>query len=1094
VTAEVSSSPPLTILVFGPMQVLVHNRPLPPFRSRKALWLLALMALRQGRSVEREWLAGALWPDTDTGRAFTNLRVNISELRQAFGDQGERLSSPNRRSLALDLTGARVDLHIFDAAIQSQNLQALHEAVQLYRGPLLADCTEEWVRKDRAKRVQNCLQALLTLADDALAKEDHAAAVGYCQQALTIHPLGEAALRRLMTALANSGDHNAALYAYRKFVELLRRETNSPPDEQTYTLYLRLRAETRAHAETQAATTASTPARLIDIAPSKTIIIPQPDTPLVGRIDERNEVAAMLRRSRLVTLIGPGGIGKTRLAIETARDIGQEYLDGVQLVPLETVAEGALVAQQVALTLGLRENAHHILEKSVIEFLSKKRFLLVLDNCEHLIEAAAQFSGQLLRECGGVSILATSREALGIFGETIWPVPPLATPDPISLNPAVDDLLQTLSAYESVQLFVERAQSVHSAFVLTETNALAIAQTCWYLGGIPLAIELAAVQVKRLSVEQMATHLDDHPETETGVDRTTPRQRTLRATLDWSYTLLNEAERYVLRCVSVFSGGWTLEAAEQICAGSVFEPSEIKETAYRLHAEEVLDLLTVLINKSLVIFTERDSGGRYRLLEPVRQYAAEQLQAAGEMATVKNRHRDWFLAFAERTKTTGSDAASSLQRLETEHDNLRAALAWCRIEPQSADAGLRLVSALWRFWHLHGHFSEGRRLLAQALEVTGATERTAMRAKALNGAGSLAISQNDYASAQTLLEESLSIARELGDRSGLAAATGNLSNVFYRRGDYTAARMLNEESLQLYRELGDRVGVARTLNGLGNVATRLGDLKTARALFEESLSIRRELEDRPGIALAIDNLGNLLYKLGEYASARLMFEESLSIRTELGDKHGIGVALLHLAYMDVDYADYASARTRYEESLGLLRDVGDYRGMTRVLTGQGNIALHAGDYASARGLYDDSLNLQRELGDRLGMAYTLECQGRLALSEQNYVQAQALFVQSLSIRKDLGDLQGIPACLEYHAEAMLAQGQDLRAVRLWGAAAALHETLGMLREPANRKPHDLQVSQARSLLGPHAFAAAWEEGYRLSWTQAIDMALSTDNG
>src|SRR5579871_5032422 len=761
------------ITLFGPLQVRVQGQLLPPLRSRKPLWLLALLTLRSNRPVLREWLAGTLWPEVDQSQAFANLRPVLSELRRALAAESNRLQSPDYHTLMLDLTGAEVDLLRFDAAIAGGTLPDLEQAVGLYGGPLLEGCNEEWVLQERAAREQNCLQALQKLGEACVAGGDYDAAAVYYRQIVRIDAWQEAARRGWMEALAKKGDLNAALQVYREFVAFLKEDPRAVPDEQTRALYQRLRSE----ASQRVGTHAVVPAEVV-ATPMVKGYLPHPITELVGREDERIEVALQLRHSRLVTLTGMGGIGKTRLAREVASEVVGEYADGVWLVALEALSEGRLVIQQIASVLGLKEERSRTPLQSVTEHLRRKRLLLVLDNCEHLLEASARVVAHLLQTCGEVRILATSREPLGIEGETVWSVPALAVPDMESLPPGPTTLVRVLKGYESVQLFVERAQAVQTSFALSGNNARSVAQACQHLEGIPLAIELAAARVKAMTVDQIVSRLDNHLRLLTGGSRSAQsRQQTLRATLDWSYELLSEAERSLLRRLSVFAGGCTLEAAEQVCSGEGIEEWQ------------VLDLLTSLVDKSLVTFEEREpAGGRYRLLEMVRQYAAESLQASGESEQIKRKHRDWCVAFAEeeQPRMRSAEQEKSLQRLETEHENLRTALGWCRVEENGAQAGLRLAGALGRFWEVRGYMTEGRRYLAEALGREEGAGRTPERARALNCAGVLAHRQGDYASARSLTEESLAIRRELGDRLGIAYSLNNLGILAKDQGDYAS--------------------------------------------------------------------------------------------------------------------------------------------------------------------------------------------------------------------------------------------------------------------------------------------------------------------
>jgi predicted ATPase/DNA-binding SARP family transcriptional activator len=952
-TVSETDSTPLSLSLFGPMWARVRGQDIPRVRSRKSLWLLALLVLRGGRQVEREWLAETLWPDVDQDVAFANLRPALSDLRRALGGEAERLRSPSRHTLSLNLQGAAVDVLAFDAAVAGKTLPELERAVALYRGPLLEGCVEEWASQERSAREQDCLRALATLAEAALTAGDNDAATDYFRRALGVAPGWEAARRGLMEALARGGDSNGAMHVYREFVALLRGDPKAVPDTQTSALYTRLRAEARQRVTHGAAgeTAAVTPARTVDG------YIPYPLTDLVGREDERAEVAFRLRRSRLVTLTGPGGIGKTRLALAVAAEVVPDYADGVWFVSLDSLLVPSLYARQIANVLNLKEEPNRPCLGVVTDHLRAKRLLLVLDNCEHLLEASVQAARHLLRECAGVRILATSREALGVTGETTWALPVLAVPVPEHLPPGQATQLRVLMGYDGVQLFVERAQAVQKTFVLTGGNALAIAQVCARLEGLPLAIELAAARIKAMTVEQIAERLDDYLGLLTGGSRTAqPRQQTMRATLDWSYDLLTEAERLLLARLSVFAGGWDLRGAEAICPGD------------GLHAGKILDLLGSLIDKSLVVFEEKELGGRYRLLETVRQYAAEKLAGGGDERKVQARHRDHFLVLAEEAEPhlTGAAQVEWLARLEAEHANLRVALDWCSTEESGAEAGLRLSGALGRFWEIRGHYGEGRACLTLALLRRETGGRGRARAKALNVAGVLAYYQGEYATAEAAHQESLALFREHEDSSGVAWVLNDLGDVAGARGDDESAQALFTESLALFRRLENKQGIAKLLHHLGRLVRDQGDLAGAEALYAESLTLVRELNDRQGTAWALHHMGHLTGRQGNFVLAQSQQEEGLVIFRDLGNRQGAAWALQELGRLAVLQSDYVSAQRLYEESLEAFRDLGNKQGIATTLEHLGTVAAAQNAQAAAHEARAEALTIYRELGNEQG--------------------------------------------------------------------------------------------------------------------------------
>ena len=601
-------------------------------------------------------------------------------------------------------------------------------------------------------------------------------------------------------------------------------------------------------------------------------------TSFIGREREIAEVRRLLLledKDRLLTLTGPGGCGKTRLALAVASEVVEEFEDGVWWVELASLSDPNLVPQAVASVLGVREASGRSLTHMLAHHLKPKKTLLVLDNCEHLVESCTAFADALLHACPNLRILVTSREALGIAGERAWLVPSLSLPDSQNLPP-----LEGLANYEAIRLFVERAASAATTFELTERDAPAVARLCQRLDGIPLAIELAAARARVLSVEQIASRLDDCFSLLTGGSRMgLPRQRTLQATIEWSHDLLSEKERTLFRKLTVFAGGFTLEAAEAVCAGRDVEP------------EEVLDLLTYLVDKSMVLVAQQGGKARYRLLETVRQYGRQKLDESGEEPAVRRHHADFFLKLAEQVepKINSKDHSLWLERLEAEHANLRAALAYYSQEKEAqGEAGLRLAGALFWFWFYRGHWSEGRGWLDGALaahESAGMRPpaRTAARAKVLCGAGLLAWVQGDQAAARFQLEETVTLWRELGDKKGLGQALRILSHQMLGQDDPTVARSLAEESVELFREGEDEFELGGSLATLGLVALTQEDYAAAESFLEESVAICRKTGNDWALALALRNQGIRAFRQGDYELAVAHLRESLAVLGEPGN-------------------------------------------------------------------------------------------------------------------------------------------------------------------------------------------------------------------
>ena len=614
-------------------------------------------------------------------------------------------------------------------------------------------------------------------------------------------------------------------------------------------------------------------------------------TSFIGREREKAEVRELLLTSRLLTLTGAGGAGKTRLALQVAAEVLEEFPDGVWFVDLATLSDPALVAHAVAKVLHVTEQPGRPIEDTLADALRDKHLLLLLDNCEHLVEKCAYLSEAFLRACPQIRILATSREALGVAGETAWRTPSLSVPAGKG-----DLTVERLSESEAARLFIERAVASRPGLRVGGRDGEAVLQICQRLDGIPLAIELAAALVGVLAVVQIAARLGDRFNLLTGGSRTAlARHQTLAATMDWSYQLLSKAERTLLRRLSVFAGGWTLDAAEAVCSGDGIERTD------------VLALQVQLAAKSLVVVEGQNGEARYRLLETIRQYARDRLLEAGEGTTARRRHRDWYLAMAEQAQPElrGQKQAAWLERLETEHDNLRGALEWSSIDEGSAEEGLRLAGALWMFWHVHGHFTEGRGWLQSMLAGSPGASPTA-RAKALAGAGFLAYRQGDYDGATALFDESLPLFRALEDSSGTAHALQTLGQIAVARGEFERAKTVLTESLAWCRQAGDRRVMAMALNTIGEVARCQEDYAAARSSYEASLALRREVGDRRGLVLSLGNLGHVALNEGDPRGAAALFREALVLAHELTYKLAIAEYLSGLG--GVAMADGQPAR------------------------------------------------------------------------------------------------------------------------------------------------------------------------------------------
>ena len=687
------------------------------------------------------------------------------------------------------------------------------------------------------------------------------------------------------------------------------------------------------------------PVRSLETLPNN---LPRQLSTFVGRVQEIADVERRLDGTSILTLTGPGGVGKTRLALEVGAHMVDSYPDGVWLIELGALNDGSLIGDTIASALRLKQSAAGTIQ-ALIEALAGRRMLLILDNCEHLLDPLVDIVDTLLHHTPDLQVLATSREALGMAGESLMPVPSMTLPAPTELGDA--HALEALTECDAVRLFLERGRAVQPTLTLTNENAEAVAQICRRLDGIPLAVELAAARVRSLPPQQIAARLDDRFRLLTGGSRTAlPRHRTLRAAFDWSFDLLSEAEQVLLRRLSVFGGSFSLEATEAVCRGGA------------VSSDEMLDLLSRLVDKSLLAPEEGSTEARYRLLETIHDYAQEKLSESEEASDIYARHRDWFVALVDQARSgffAGPEQATWLQRLSDDHDNLRASLQWTHEDPDGADAELTLASGLWRFWEIRGHLAEGSAWLERALARTGG-EVSARRANALTGAGVLAALRGDQAAALAAHEASLLLLREVGNPLAIAAACSNVASAAIEQGNFERARELYGESIELARSSGDMQGAAFTLLNLADLTAREGDAAEADELYAETLQTLETLGDLWGMAQATSRLAQVSRRRG----------------------------------------DLPSARARYEEGMVLYRRIGDRRAEARMLAGLGDVTAQEGDHVGAAKVYRDSLSLRSQLGDRAGIASMFE---RLAgVAEAEPERAARLIGMAAGLRESIG--------------------------------------------------------------------------------------------
>jgi len=870
----------LRIWLLGGFRVSVGSRSIreEEWHLRKAKSLIKVLALSLGHRLHREQVMELLWPDLHPEAALNNFHYALHVARRTL-EPAALAGSAAAASRNLRLRGEQltlcpdsplwVDVEALEEAAATARYTSMepgaHQAaIDLYAGELLPeDRYEPWVEERRLQLRELYLSLLLELASLLEERGEFEEAIGALGRAVAEELTHEGAHVGLMRLYALLGRRREALRQYEGLREALFKDSGRELEAATTHLQQEIWAGTFPHPDSPPA---GLPAKEEGVEeagysaggpPRRKHNLPLARTSFIGRERESLEVKRLLAMTRLLTLTGAGGCGKTRLALEVARDLVGAYPDGVWLVELASFSDPTLTAQAVAQALAVREQPNRPILETLKDTLHSRKMLLVMDNCEHLVEAAARLVDALLGSCPRLRILATSRETLNSAGEVNWVVPSLSVPDFCQEEAYTP---QKLEVYESLRLFVERARQRDPSFVVSVRNAQAVAQVCRRLEGIPLAIELAAARMGVFSAQQLSIRLEDSLKLLSKGERTAePKHRSLRATLEWSHKLLSENEQILFRRLSVFAGGWTLEAAEEVCSGEGIEEGDI------------LDLLAELVESSLVVSEAigEEEVVRFRMLEPLRQYAQERLEESGESEALRSRHAGYYLKLAEEAdveregvqdeadpRMKGAPPVEWLKRMEAEHANLRAALSWSldedaeesasdtQLDGQRVELGLRLAVALFWFWYTRDYSSEGRRYLEKARSSGMSITAARLRAQALNGAGGLAVTQGDYGAAKALIEEGLALYRQLGEEEGIASALTDLGLValWGQREDIPVMAVL-EELEELKPRLENRRTLAWMLVLEGLIALSRSDLERSETLHEQSLELFRDIGD-----------------------------------------------------------------------------------------------------------------------------------------------------------------------------------------------------------------------------------------------------------
>jgi predicted ATPase/DNA-binding SARP family transcriptional activator len=965
--------PRLALYFLGIPELKLNNTPITTDR-RKAVALLAYLAVNRGKYT-REFLSGLLWPDYDQAKAFSNLRRTIWEVHQAIGEgwlltDRESVSLIGDGNIDLDVAQFRDLLSHQQTDIQSR-ISLLSDAVKLYRNHFLTGFSlkdaypfNEWAYAESEELRQQLAKALTRLSEDYCALGQAEKAIPYARRLISLDPLSESAHRQLMEVYLQAGQHNAALKQYQTCEQVLRKELNLDPQPETRALYKKIRKGEIKSVRIEEKAEAIEP---------KHNLPPQLSS-FIGREKETDDIANLLTRNRLVTLAGVGGIGKTSLSLQVGQKLLNNYPDGIWFIPLDSLADPALVPQTVASVFDIREGSERPIIEILKHALRQKTALLILDNCEHLLKGCAQLINALLTSCLNLKVLATSRETLNIAGEAIYYMPALSLPEQDNTS------FETLAEYEALELFAERAMLAFSSFTLTKENAQTVANICRRVDGIPLAIELAAARVNILHVEEILKQLQDSFSLLTSDGRIAlQRHQTLQASMDWSWRLLSEAEQTFLRQLAVFAGGWTLESAQAICDG------------------DSLNLISSLVGKSLIVVDQATGRvTRYRFHEIVRQYAREKLHEAGCSEIIQDRHLAYFVKMSEQAELElyRSNQVFWLNKLDDELDNLRRALEWALAT--NLKLGLQLIINSGVFWEVRGDIQEVQHWLAQLLEHY--EEADSLRARALAIYSNRLATGAKLAKAQIIANQSLELSRAISDKHAEAFTLWSLGAVMALSGNIRQGIPIVEQSLVLYRSLEDKLGQA---NATGWLGLNTNDLERSRLFLFESLRLHRELGNLSGIAFCLNRLILSAILEGDFTSPVQWLEDAIIIHRQLGRRRGEVDILGYYGMLSYWQGDYQHACSYFEESIAL----GEKIGISELDWQHVHMAyarLRQDNVAEAKKLFEFCVQQFQKANNTIGLVYAIEGLASLHLNQQQAEQAARIFAWADVIRENIG--------------------------------------------------------------------------------------------
>jgi len=1016
--------PQLSLHFLGPPQLRLNNESVTADR-RKAVALQAYLSVNGSRQT-RDSLSALLWPDYDQSRAFTNLRHILWEVQQAIGEgwlvaDRETIELNPNADISLDVQQFESLLaQSLKAADSSVRVSLLTASVKLYRNHFLTGFSlkdapdfNEWAFAKSEDLRHQLSRALTMLSEDHSALGQAEQAIPYARRLIALDPLNESSHRQLMQVYIQAGQHSAALKQYQICEQTLRKELGIDPQPETRELYKKIRKRD---------------IKPVQIEKSKEKRAPSHNLPhqissFIGREKEQKAIAKLIAGNRLVTLVGTGGIGKTSLALQVGHKLLQDYSDGVWFVALDSLSDPALVPQTVAAIFDIRERTDASILELLTNSLRPQSALLIFDNSEHLLDACAQLITALLQYCPSLKILATSREAFGIAGEATYWVPSLSTPEPRR------DSLEKLAKYEAVRMFAERAALVQSAFELTNANMQTVAKICRKVDGIPLAIELAAARVNILQVEEILHQLEESFQVLANQSRTSsPRHQTLQSSMDWSWGLLEETERVFLRQLSIFAGGWTLEAAQAVCTGNV------------------LDLTSALVNKSLIVVQQTGRGTRYRFHEIVREYAFRKLIESDNRNTLHTWHLGYFLGLAEQAELElrGPSLVDWMERLNDERNNFRVALRWAN--EIDVEAGLYLSSRLMRYWE-SANLPEGQRWLENFIHKAESKDFPLARAHALSTYGWLLTWLQQFEQAHAVAEEGLALFRAAGDQQGEVDVLICLENMYQFKDEVESALEFGNQALVLAQSLGDHWRQANAFLYLGWC---YNDLEERFRYWEKAVHLYREVGDQISLANLLGLLGQFRVLNGDFALGEKCVDEALRLWQ-------------------------ANRRA----------NVWDNPRVTKSL-----IALMKGEYEQAETLLRDTIISAQERGNRMSYLWAQVRLGFVLLRSGNLTEAhQVLMETAQNFGKD-GYTVGVIFALEGLAELFIAVGKSHYSARLIGWADLMREKIQDTRPEIEQADVDKIIAACRAKMGEVAFSDAYDDGRNMSLDQAVWLALN----